>query len=204
MARTPDDGLPWPTWSASGEESKAPASLVQLAQAGDISAFEELVFLHRDAIYRMAYRSVRDVDQAMDIVQDTMIRAWRALPAFAGQSSFSTWLHRVAVHVCIDHARQRQRERALYDRQQSSMAPAEVSHSPAGKSPDQSAIQKENARLIQEALLQLPPRQREAFMLRYLAEESILEVAKTMNCSEGAVKRHLFRATQRLRDILEL
>ncbi len=178
-------------------------ALIREATQGDPAAFEELVFLHREAVWRVAYRSTRDEDSALDIVQEVFIRAWRALSVFQQQSRFSTWLHRITINVCVDHARRRQRHDSLIARESSDRAMGSMAReNQPSASPEQAAMEVEFARRVQDALLQLSRRQREAFQLRYLAELPITEVAQTMNCTEGAVKRHLFRAVERLKDIL--
>src|SRR5512147_704816 len=77
-------------------------SLVQRAQKGDQEAFASLVTEHQRYIYNLALRVLRNEDEALDIAQETFVRAWTALPNFRGQSQFRTWLYRITTNLCYN------------------------------------------------------------------------------------------------------
>src|SRR5215470_3846081 len=87
------------------------ASLVRAAQGGDMAAFEELVARHRDKIYARAYSMVRNEEEAVDLSQEAWIKGWQRLKQFQGESSFSTWITRVVINLCLDQLRKQKRHR---------------------------------------------------------------------------------------------
>src|ERR1044071_1343518 len=88
------------------------AALVRAAQKGDMGAFEELVARHRDKIYARAFSMVRNEEDAVDLSQEAWVKAWQRLKQFQGESSFVTWMTRIAINLCLDHLRKQKRHRA--------------------------------------------------------------------------------------------
>lgn len=86
--------------------------LVELAKSGDLAAFDRLVSLHQERVFALACRILGSVEDASDIQQETFIRAWSSLRKFRHDASFSTWLHRITVNLCL--SRKRRREYTLY------------------------------------------------------------------------------------------
>ena len=86
--------------------------LVKAGKRGDMMAFEELVARHRDKIYARAYTIVRNEDEAIDLSQEAWVKGWRRLKQFQGESSFSTWMTRIVINLCLDHLRRRKRQQA--------------------------------------------------------------------------------------------
>src|SRR4026209_1004917 len=87
-------------------------SLVKAAQNGDMIAFEELVARYRDKIYARAYSMMRNEEEAIDLSQEAWVKAWQRLKQFQGESSFVTWMTRIAINLCLDHLRKQKRHRA--------------------------------------------------------------------------------------------
>ena len=185
--------------------------LVADAQQGDATAFEQLVFLHRDQVYAIAYQMTRNADDAMDVTQDAFIRLFRALPSFKAKARFSTWMHRVVLNCALDHLRHEKRHRAGKvdpddDAPESNDPPGMTHRFPATSTPPtqrHAADAQQLQRRVREALRQLSSKQRQAFILRYYHDLNIVEVAEVMRSSQGTIKRHLFRAHERLKDILK-
>lgn len=188
--------------------NEATLALVRQAIAGSRDAFDELVFLYRDQVYSAAWQLTRNADDALDITQEVFIRTFRALPSFKGNARFSTWLHRIVLNTGVDFIR---RERKHW--QNVSESDAEVADGgerrqsrPEGAVPASQRNEvylKELQGRVNLALAQLSARQREVFVLRYYQELNLKEIAETLRCTEGSVKRHLFRAQSRLRELLE-
>src|SRR5215216_750331 len=87
-------------------------ALFRAAQRGDMQAFEELVARHRDKIYARAFSMVRNEEDAVDLSQEAWVKAWQRLKQFQGESSFVTWMTRIAINLCLDHLRKQKRHRA--------------------------------------------------------------------------------------------
>ena len=89
------------------------AELIARAKAGDPGAFEQLVLDNQNRVYSLALRMLGDPEDAQDAAQEAFLNAWRALPTFKGESSFSTWVYRLTSNACIDHLRRRKRRLRL-------------------------------------------------------------------------------------------
>ena len=76
--------------------------IVARAQQGDTAAFETLVDMHAKYVYNLALRVVQNPQEAEDLAQEAFLRAWRGLPAFRGQSKFSTWSYRIVTNLCYN------------------------------------------------------------------------------------------------------
>src|SRR5437762_7903297 len=87
-------------------------TLVKAAKAGDMAAFEELVARHRDKIYARAYSMMRNEEEAIDLSQEAWVKGWQRLAQFQGESSFSTWMTRIVINLCLDELRKQKRRRA--------------------------------------------------------------------------------------------
>jgi len=81
--------------------------LVKKAQAGDTKAFEELLQQYQNSIYQLAYQYTQNMDEASDLTQTIFVRVHSGLLHFSGNTTFATWLHRVATNVCIDYVRKK-------------------------------------------------------------------------------------------------
>jgi RNA polymerase sigma-70 factor (ECF subfamily) len=167
------------------------AALVAAAAAGSAAAFDVLVTRHRRAVYQICYRFVNHHEDAADLTQDAFVRAWRALPSFRGQARFSTWLHRIAVNVCLN-------KRALRT-PASEPIDAEAIEDRRQPRPGEALEAAERAAAVRAAVAALPPRQREALILRTYHELSLQEVADLVGTSVGAVKANVFHALANLR-----
>src|SRR6476661_10833292 len=88
------------------------ATLVRAAQREDMPAFEELVARHRDKIYARAFSMMRNEEEAVDLSQEAWVKGWQRLKQFQGESSFSTWMTRIVINLCLDELRRQKRRRA--------------------------------------------------------------------------------------------
>ena len=168
---------------------------VERAREGDAEAFRVLVERHSPRLFRLAWRIVGDEASAEDAVQETFLRAYRALPRYDSRSRFGTWLHRIASNTAIEILRKRQRQR---------QEGQEEADSPSGEpGPDRRALSQEVDQAVREALSGLSPLERAAFVLRHYEERSIAEVCDTLGRRESAGKQAVFRAVKKLRRVLE-
>ena len=178
----------------------AERALIDRAQQGDHDAFAALVNEHQRYIYNLALRVLRDENEALDLAQETFVRAWSALPNFRGQSKFRTWLYRIVTNLCYNRLPGLRRSlNALGD------AVVEEIPNPDSKSgnPARKLEMQELREHLRQAVDDLDERYRLLITLRYQDELSYDEIASTLNLPLGTVKTGLFRAKERLRRALE-
>ncbi|MCI0469416.1 MAG: sigma-70 family RNA polymerase sigma factor [Nitrospirae bacterium] len=166
--------------------------LVELHQSGSEDAMELLVMKYQRLIYTIIFRMVRDVEDAKDLTQQTFLYVVRSINGFKRDSSFKTWLCKIAVNTCINHINRRRDEIELDDNiagRQSSVVSG--------------LIDKEIKGYIEESLTKLPARQRTALILRAYEGLSCAETSEIMGCTEGAVKAHYHHAVVKLKEMLK-
>ncbi len=178
------------------------AQLIEQFQQGDESVFNKLVLRYRDRTYRLAQRFLPNPEDALDITQDAFIRAYQGLSNFKRESQFYSWLYRITVNLCIDFLRKNaRREMVTYESESDDlpmMNVADTSLTP----PSKEVENKELSAHLRKAIVQLPPKQREIFILRHWDGLSLKEIAHTLGRSSGTVKAHLFHAHRNLRKSL--
>src|SRR5262245_23122202 len=169
--------------------------------AAEIQDFDTIVRLHWPRIYRFLLVSLRDRDLAETMTQDCFLKAYRARDAFRGESNIHAWLMQIAVNLVRDFARNRRLQ--FWRRTQSAAIDAhDISEwMPDGaRSPEAKTVLQEQVETIWRATEALSERQRTVFLLRFVEDMSILEIAETTHLSEGAVKVYLFRAVRAIRN----
>jgi RNA polymerase sigma-70 factor (ECF subfamily) len=172
------------------------------AQNGDMDAFAALFEPLRARIYAVAFRLVGP-DDAEDVVMDTYLKAWRALPRFAGRSSLSTWLCGIARNQSLDLIRRRQvRNRGRVANKDDEDRVAEVDD-PTQTGPLDTMQSTEDQALCQRALAALPEIHRNALLLRYVDGLSYQEIAAALDISMGTTMSRLFNARRKLRQQVE-
>ena len=165
--------------------------------AGD---FEALVRLYRPKVFRFAMASLRDLDAAETITQDCLLRAYQARDRFREECSVHSWLMRIAVNLIRDHARNRRFQ--FWRRASLTAQPLEISGqliADRGRSPEAQALLKEQVAAIWIAADKLPEKQRTVFLLRFVEDMDLLEIAFATGMKEGTVKTHLCRALRAVR-----
>jgi RNA polymerase sigma-70 factor (ECF subfamily) len=192
----------------------AELALVDAARGGDEAAFGRLVETHRDAVHALCYRMLGSPHDADDALQETLVRAWRALARFDGRSALRTWMHRIAINVCLDEIARRPRRvlptdcgpplpagsddpvETLDGARCLQPYPDELVELGEGLAgPDARYEQREALELAFVAALQyLPPKQRAVFVLRDVLSFSAREVAEMLSVSPVSVNSALQRA----------
>jgi len=170
------------------------AALIQRAQKGSHDAFEALVDEHQRYVYNLALRVVKDENEALDLTQETFVRAWTALPNFKGQSQFRTWLYRIVTNLCYN--RLPNLRRSLNDLGDDVM---EEIPEPNFNTPAHEFESNETRRNLYQAMENLDENYRLLITLRYQNELSYEEIASTLNLPLGTVKTGIFRAKEQLR-----
>jgi RNA polymerase sigma-70 factor (ECF subfamily) len=162
---------------------------VLACQRGEREAFDRLVQRYQRDVYRLCYRYVNNHADASDMAQDVFLKAYRAIGSFRGDSSFSTWLYRIAVNTCLNFRAARrppsdELPEALADR---------------GASAAERMEQEEQARRVREAVSSLPDKQRATVILKIYHDLTHEEVAQIVGATVGTVKANLFHALGNLR-----
>ncbi|MCI0681552.1 MAG: RNA polymerase sigma factor [Gemmataceae bacterium] len=171
-------------------------------QEGRREALEELFRRYRLVAYRVAYRLLGNEADALDAVQEAFVKALTHLSGFQGLSSFKTWLLRVVSNAALDFGRQRGR-REMLSMDMFGPAQREGLEPLVQAEPTRELERADLRRLLVEALDQLPPAQRQTFVLHAEAELSYREVADVLGISIGTVMSRLYYARQKLRALLE-
>jgi len=171
--------------------------LIQRAQKGDADAFATLVNEHQRYVYNLALRVVKDENEALDLTQETFVRAWTALPNFKGQSQFRTWLYRIVTNLCYN--RLPNLRRSLNDLGDDVM---EDIPQPHFDTPARAFETSETKQHLQDAIQSLESNYQLLITLRYQNELSYEEIAATLNLPLGTVKTGIFRAKEQLRKTL--
>lgn len=174
--------------------------LIQRAQQGDQEAFGALVTEHQRYVYNLALRVLRNEEEALDLAQETFVRAWTALPNFRGGSQFRTWLYRIAANLCYNRLPDLRRSlNNLGDDVVSEIPETDL----AFDNPAQGFESRELRAYLHKAIDELDEKYRLLISLRYKNELSYEEIASMLNLPLGTVKTGLFRAKEQLRQALE-
>jgi len=172
-----------------------------VASSRELDDFESVVRLYWPKVFRFALASLRDRFAAESLAQDCFLRAYRARDRFRGEASVATWLMQIAVNLVRDRARDRRWQFWKRARQTAVDATdAAVSIRDHGASPEESAAIKQQLQAVWEATSNLSERQKTVFLLRFVEDMDLLEIAAATGLKEGTVKIHLFRAVQAIRE----
>jgi len=177
-----------------GGAALADATLIERCLLGENDAWSEIVARYRRRVFHIAYKFTSKHDQAEDLTQDIFVKLLRSLDKFHRDADFGTWLTSVARHYCIDHYRASKREREVLvdDLVAFDLAPA------ASGNPHRALEERDTRTLLRRGLDQLPPKLREAVVLRDLQGLSYQEMASRLGLPEGTVKSRINRGREEL------
>lgn len=183
------------------------AALIRAAQKRDPDAFEELVRLHDRAVLRVTMNLLRSPEDARDAYQEAFLKVYRKLDTFRFDCSFTTWLYRIATNVCYDHMRRKgvRKEHAVDDRDdEKGLNPlAAAADARPEADPERALDGRTLSERIERALEELSPQERVVFELRHYEGLRLRAIGEMIGISEEAAKNSLFRATRKLRGLLE-
>ncbi|UCF80658.1 MAG: sigma-70 family RNA polymerase sigma factor [Acidobacteriota bacterium] len=176
---------------------------VRRAQRGDREAFEELVRRFEAKVFSIALKMTADPNDAKDVVQEVFLRVFRSLRTFDAARNFGVWLARIAVNCSYDWLRKRGRG----DRTESldelfEANPGVLQYEPS-ETPEERLDHKRLLLSLLDALQELPPKQRGAFVLKELEHYATSDAASILECDEATVRRHLAEARRKLRKAME-
>jgi RNA polymerase sigma-70 factor (ECF subfamily) len=163
--------------------------------------FDQLMRLHQRRVYRLLLGMLRDPEAADTLTQECFLRAWRKRAGFRGEAAIGTWLVRIAVNLARDHARNRRLAfwRRLF------ASPAEDARAQAEQlpslhaGPEQVLLARQELDAVWSVVHALPQQQKAVFLLRFVEEMSLDEIAQSLGLSTGTVKAHLFRGLSRVK-----
>ncbi len=174
---------------------RSDADLVTAARGGDRAAVEELLARYEPNIYRFGLRMCGDEEAAREVLQETLLAAFRHLPGFRGDAALSTWLYQIARSFCIKERRGQRPTRSIDDARASELV------DPAPQ-PDARTHAREIGEAVSRAIAVLPPEQREVLILRDVEGLSAEQAAEVVGVEVGALKSRLHRARMGLRTAL--
>jgi len=200
MALSANDALDVAVETSLSELSDA--VLVKRARGGEQEAFAELVRRYSERAFRAAYRVVRDPNEAEEILQEGLIKAYKALDGFESRSSFYTWLYRIVVNLALD--RRRREARAPSVEWDDSVAPRRDPRAVAPEShdPELASRRREVREWVAQGVQELPDGQREVLLLREVDGLSYEEIAQQMQISKGTVMSRLHYARKKMLSFL--
>jgi len=162
---------------------------VQKAKKGSHKAFQELIEKEKNKLYKMAYIYMKNEDDALEVFQETIYKAFISIKNIKDERYFSTWITRILIHTAIDLLRKKQRvipmERDALERKASSYLPIEYHHD------------------LLKAITELEEKYKTVLILRFYKDYSVKQIAEILDCPEGTVKTNIHRGINQLREMLK-
>ncbi len=187
------------------QEANTDLAIVRRVQEGDVAAFDGLILKYRERIYSIIYNLTGNREDTSDLTQDSFIKAFQSINRFKANSSFFTWLYRIAVNTTLTFLRKNKLRRFLsFDKINEDGESAEVIDALVTKShSDREALRRELQEKLNEAFQRLSFKHRTVVTLFEIDQLSHKEIAEIMGCSEGTVRSRLHYAKQELQSQLQ-
>lgn len=179
--------------------------LVKKSQSGDIESFELLISSYDKRAYNIAYRVMGNEEDAKDMAQEALLRVFRSIKDFKGQSAFSTWLYRIVTNVCLDELRKRKNDKyiSMDSTIQTENGELHMELCSDKETPESAYERVEQRELIKSAINELSEDYKSVIVLRDIQGFSYDEISNMLDCSLGTVKSRINRARNMLRDKLK-
>ena len=179
-------------------------SLARQAAAGNDDAFSVIVDRYSRLVYNVALRSVSSPEDAADISQDTFLKAWRSIGSFRGDCALSTWLCRIALNCCCDHARSAKRHRvlSLTVQEDEDSKVLDIPDMDVTAMPEEELTRQTEIEAVREAIDSLPEEQRQIVTMRDITGLSYAEIAEILGLEMGTVKSRINRARGNVKKFL--
>lgn len=174
--------------------------IIERIKNGDEMAFQQIMSKYGERVMGLAFHFTKNYQDAEDLYQETFIKVYRNINSFRFESEFFTWVYRILANQAFNYFRKSKRM-TIVDPGENDYLWETI---PAGESSeaDQATLNSSLREEIDRALLQLSPQQRIVFILKHYEGKKIKDIALILDCTEGTVKRYLFRATRKLQTIL--
>ena len=178
------------------------AELIQQSCAGSIDAFEQLILLYEKRVYTIAYKYMGNHEDASDMAQEALIKAYQSIGSFRGEAAFGTWLGKITANRCLDELRKRKKLQttSLEDTLELEEGCVKKELESPAVTPEEHAVQQETAAYMQMLIGELKEEYRVAIVLREMDGYSYEAIADILSCSVGTVKSRISRARQYLRE----
>ena len=182
--------------------SLADDKLLELSKSGDIEAFEQLISLYEKKVYTIAYRFMGNHEDASDLAQEAMLKAYRAVKKFRGDASFKTWLYHITANVCRDELRKRSKRKETSLDEPLVFEEGEVTReTPDWTNVPEQVYEDKELQVYLHGLIQaLTPDYKMVVVMREIQGFSYEEISQQLDCSLGTVKSRLSRARKMLKD----
>ncbi|SHJ21431.1 RNA polymerase, sigma-24 subunit, RpoE [Geosporobacter subterraneus DSM 17957] len=179
--------------------------LIEKSQQGDIESFELLIKEYQKLAFNIAYRMLGNTEDAADATQDAMIKVYKSINSFKGNSSFSTWLYRIVTNTCLDELRKRKKDKTLsYDRGiETEEGTLEREIPDTRNIPEEAVERKEQLQDLVEAINRLPEQHKTVIVLRDIKGFSYEQIAEILDCSQGTIKSRISRARMALKENMQ-
>ncbi len=178
--------------------------LITRSQRGDAQAFDRLVSLTFQNVYNTAYRMVNNANDASDATQEAFIRAFKSIKSYRRDASFSTWLYRIVVNVCLDIIRRKRRDPAsASDLESDTDLPTGIGSPDRPPMPEQMAETRERQAVVHAAIGKLSEEHRTVLVLFDIQGLTYDEISETLGIPVGTFKSRLNRALMALKTLLE-
>lgn len=179
------------------------AELIEKAKTGDEASFELLILNCKTKAYNTALRYLRNEEDALDILQESLIKVFRHLDQFKGDCKFDTWVYRIVMNTCNDFLRKNKPYQKVDSIYQSGDEGNPVHEIPDSRpSPLQLLLSNETTELVLDCVAQLSQEHKEVIVLRDIQGFSYEEIGNILNCSIGTVKSRINRARMNLRELI--
>lgn len=176
---------------------------IAAAKQGDTTAFDQLVEAHQDRIFNLCYWQLGNRDDAADAAQDCFVRAFRSLRKFRSESTFATWLHRIAVNVCFDARHKKRKAPLAYsDLGNEDETPLPDPATSSSDNPERLSLRRERQQAVRRALANLPEHYRVALILFEMEGYSYETISGILKSPTGTVKSRINRARLALAEAL--
>lgn len=175
---------------------KSDTELIHETVAGNLQSYDTLMTRYQDNVYSIAFSFGKNKENALDITQDVFLKVYKKLNSFKENSSFKTWVSKVAYNESINWSKKNKKYLQQDDIDSQSVQFFEKHN------PEDQMLANENKAQLLRCLFELNTKYRLAVVLRYFENRSIKEIAFSMDCSEGVVKNMLFRSIQKLKNSL--
>jgi RNA polymerase sigma-70 factor (ECF subfamily) len=181
-------------------QSRSSSELIRKSQQGNLLAFRSIVETHQSYLYALAFRLLRQEDDARDIVQESFIRIWKNLPRYRPEIKFTTWIYTITVHLCYDRIKMDARRHKAFV---SYTDPDGHELRDPAADPQTELEGRDFCDRILSAASNLPPMERLVFHLRDIQDFTIEEISAMAGISAGAVRTNLCYARKRLRAVVK-
>lgn len=177
-------------------------ALIEKAKNGDVESFELLINVYQKKAFNIAYRMLGNLEDANDVTQEALVKVYRSIHNFKGNSSFSTWLYSIVNNACIDFIRKNRKVNLLYIDKEYGETNYKIEIGDEINTPESLFEKNEIKQMVHDAINQLNYEQRNIIILRDIQGFSYQEIAEMINVSLGTVKSRINRARSSLKDII--